>query len=429
MAPDDWRWCTIAELGHDSAGVVQTGPFGAQLHSNDYVAEGVPFVLIKNMTDAGVDITGMPQISVEDAIRLNKYSLNAGDIVFSRVGRVGSCFLATPDHEGWIISGQLLRIRLPTGAIHAPYLVYALRSDSAQDFIDGSAVGSTRKSINTKILSSLRVPLPPLAEQRKIAAILSSIDDAIEKTQAVIDHVQVVKRGLMQELLTRGLPGRHTRFKQTEIGEIPESWKVLNLFELSEDGIRNGVFKKKSEFGSGVRLINVFDVYQNLQVVPSTLRRVNVTDREIDKFSAKSGDLFFVRSSLKKEGIGKCCVVTEVSEPLVFECHIMRVRVRRSEADPLFFAYQCDSRAFRRRLMATAKTVTMTTIGQTTLGSLPVAFPPFEEQRRISEALSELDRRRVLENGSIARLKRLKFALTSVLLTGELRVTPDVDAA
>ena len=60
----------------------------------------------------------------------------------------------------------------------------------------------------------------PLPEQRKIAAILSSVDDAIEKTQAVIDQVQVVKRGLMQELLTRGLPGRHTRFKQTEIGEI-----------------------------------------------------------------------------------------------------------------------------------------------------------------------------------------------------------------
>ena len=60
----------------------------------------------------------------------------------------------------------------------------------------------------------------------KLAAILSSVDDAIEKTQAVIDQVQVVKRGLMQQLLTRGLPGRHTRFKQTEIGEIPEEWGV-----------------------------------------------------------------------------------------------------------------------------------------------------------------------------------------------------------
>ena len=74
-----------------------------------------------------------------------------------------------------------------------------------------------------KLLKEQVIKFPrSVHEQRKIAAILSSVDDAIEKTQAVIDQVQVVKRGLMQELLTRGLPGRHTRFKQTEIGEIPE---------------------------------------------------------------------------------------------------------------------------------------------------------------------------------------------------------------
>ena len=59
------------------------------------------------------------------------------------------------------------------------------------------------------------------------------MDDAIEKTRAVIDQVQVVKRGLMQELLTRGLPGRHTRFKQTEIGEMPEEWEVVELASVA----------------------------------------------------------------------------------------------------------------------------------------------------------------------------------------------------
>ena len=76
--------------------------------------------------------------------------------------------------------------------------------------------------------------LPPLPEQRKIAAILSSVDDAIEKTQAVIDQVQVVKRGLMQELLTRGLPGRHTRFKQTEIGKVPEEWAIVRIIDVAD---------------------------------------------------------------------------------------------------------------------------------------------------------------------------------------------------
>ena len=89
--------------------------------------------------------------------------------------------------------------------------------------------GSTFAAVNKADLAGLRIPLPPLREQRKIAAILSSVDDAIEKTQAVIDQVQVVKRGLMQELLTRGLPERHTEFKQTEIGRLPAEWEVVEL--------------------------------------------------------------------------------------------------------------------------------------------------------------------------------------------------------
>ena len=70
---------------------------------------------------------------------------------------------------------------------------------------------SGRQRVPANVFDDFEVAVPPLAEQRKIAAILSSVDDAIEKTQAVIDQVQVVKRGLMQELLTRGLPGRHPR--------------------------------------------------------------------------------------------------------------------------------------------------------------------------------------------------------------------------
>ena len=91
-----------------------------------------------------------------------------------------------------------------------------------------------RGGISFRTLSRLLLHHPPLPEQRKIAAMLSSVDDAIEKTQAVIDQVQVVKRGLMQQLLTRGLPGRHTQFKQTELGEIPEEWGIVRIIEVDD---------------------------------------------------------------------------------------------------------------------------------------------------------------------------------------------------
>ena len=85
------------------------------------------------------------------------------------------------------------------------------------------------RNLNYKEYLSHQLSIPPIPEQRKIAAILSSVDDATEKTQAVIDQVQGVRRGLMQELLTRGLPGRHRQFKQTVIGDLPETWAVRTV--------------------------------------------------------------------------------------------------------------------------------------------------------------------------------------------------------
>ena len=108
-----------------------------------------------------------------------------------------------------------------------------------------------------KLLKEQMIRIPEnLPEQRKIAAILSSVDDAIEKTQAVIDQVQVVKRGLLQEFLTRGMPGRHMRFKQTEIGEIPEEGEVVQLSDVTLR-ITDGVHKTPQYVDAGIPFLSV----------------------------------------------------------------------------------------------------------------------------------------------------------------------------
>ena len=426
MAPDSWRWRTIRELGDGSVDVVQTGPFGAQLHSSDYVSAGVPFVLIKNMTASGVDTTDMPQISVSDASRLDKYSLKAGDIVFSRVGRVGSCFLATVDHQGWIISGQLLRIRLPTAAIHPPFLICALRADSSQNFIHGSAVGSTRKSINTEILSSLRVPVPPFAEQRKIAAILSSVDDAIEKTQAVIDQVQVVKRGLMQELLTRGLPGRHTRFKQTEIGEIPVEWDFLPLLELAEapNGIQTGPFGSQlhaSEYiETGVPVIMPKDMVNGCVSDAEAARVSKQKVHELARHRVRAGDLLFAR----RGDIGRAGLVMQRQEGWICGTGCFRFRPR-DAAISGFLRHWVEWPFSVRWLTEHAVGQTMLNLNSSILGRLPVALPPEDERARIGGVLDASFEQMQALKRELGGFQAVKRSLMTVLLTGELRVTPD----
>jgi type I restriction enzyme S subunit len=84
-------------------------------------------------------------------------------------------------------------------------------------------------SLRFQELARISVPIPPISEQREIVAILSSTDEVIEKTEGVIQQLQIVKQAVMQELLTRGLPGRHVRFKKTELGEIPQDWQVATV--------------------------------------------------------------------------------------------------------------------------------------------------------------------------------------------------------
>lgn len=131
-----------------------------------------------------------------------------------------------------------------SGLVSPDYRVYELAERVASDFMryvvrdprmlrhyQGGARGTNVRRNRIAREDFLRIPfhLPPRPEQRKIAAILSSVDEVIEKTEAMIEQLQVVKKAMMQELLTRGLPGRHTRFKQTEIGRAPDAWDVVPL--------------------------------------------------------------------------------------------------------------------------------------------------------------------------------------------------------
>ena len=164
-----------------------------------------------------------------------------GDILLSVRAPVGALNLANKT----LCIGRGLSAITPT-KVDAEFLWHALHREVSD--LARVSQGSTFNAVNKADLFRLEIPLPLLPGQRKIAAILSSVDGAIEETQAVIDQVQVVKRGLMQQLLTRGLPGRHTRFKQTEIGEIPEDWGSPALGDIASIGNGTTPSKKREDY-------------------------------------------------------------------------------------------------------------------------------------------------------------------------------------
>jgi type I restriction enzyme S subunit len=189
------------------------------------------------------------------------------------------------------------------------------------------------------------------------------------------------------------------------LGEVPAHWQVSAFRRSLASPLMNGIFKKKEDFGSGVLLINVFDIYrEDFRVAYSDLDRIRCTSDEQLAYEVIPGDLFFVRSSLKEEGIAAVSVAEAVAEPVVFECHLIRARTDQSLLGGRYCSYLFNSDQYRSEMIKRAKITTMTTIDQEAILSVAVVRPPVEEQGIVA---AFLDRETAKIDALVAEQQRL----------------------
>jgi len=168
---------------------IQTGPFGSQLHKEDYVLNGTPIVTVEHLGNRLFTEQNLPRVSDDDKQRLSKYILSEGDIVFSRVGSVDRCSYVDESHDGWMFSGRCLRVR-PDKTVLPLYLYYYFCLEETKQFVRNIAVGATMPSINTKLMSEVPVSIPEIESQKRIADILSSIDNKIELNETINENLE-----------------------------------------------------------------------------------------------------------------------------------------------------------------------------------------------------------------------------------------------
>ncbi len=335
------------------------------------------------------------------------------------IQRVVDAGLVSPDY----------RVYKPTESAEPSFVAHLVRNPLVLSYYQGGARGTNvrRNRIGRADFLSIPVSLPPLGEQRQIAAILSAVDDAIEATQAVIEQLQVVKKAMMAELLVRGLPGRHTRFKQTEIGEVPEEWDVVRLD--SSAVVQTGVAKGKS-VDDGVelpylRVANVQDGFVDLTEMKSIL----VERSSVDRFRLREGDVLFTEGG-DADKLGRGCVWRGQIDPCLHQNHVFAVRPDAQRLRPEFLAlWAASSRGKAYFLDCAKQTTNLASINSTQLKALPVPLPSAEVQDEVISVISSISNRVDAERACHEQLMITKAALTSVLLTGEVRVTRDEAAA
>ena len=169
-----WQRTSLGALVDEYGGGVQTGPFGSQLHAADYVERGIPSVMPRDIKLDRVSVENIARVTDADAERLSKHRLAPGDIVYSRRGDVERRALATEREEGWLCGTGCLRVRLE-GGVHYQYLYWYLGHPGVRSWIVRHSHGATMPNLNTRILRSLPVAVPPQAEQSKLVSVLESL--------------------------------------------------------------------------------------------------------------------------------------------------------------------------------------------------------------------------------------------------------------
>lgn len=152
--PQGWTDATVGDFAS-----VQTGPFGSQLHNEDYVESGTPIITVEHMDGKYIAHRNLPLVSQNDVDRLRKYDLHTGDIVFSRVGSVDRAVMVSQHEDGWLFSGRCLRVR-PYDPNTGSYFLWWFNQPVVRQLVTASAVGATMPSINTSILNSIRIVFP-----------------------------------------------------------------------------------------------------------------------------------------------------------------------------------------------------------------------------------------------------------------------------
>lgn len=294
------------------------------------------------------------------------------------------------------------------------FLFYALQA--AAPSLLYHVQGSGQPNLSGKLVKSLKLRLPTLGEQKKIAAILGSVDEAIQATQAVIDQTRKVKQGLLQQLLTRGIG--HTRFKQTEIGQIPESWVVKPLHEVC------------SRVGVGIAS-SATHAYADAGV--PMLRNQNIKEGWID-----SNDLLFVtpeydeRNRTKRIRTGDVVTVrtgypgvSAVVPPQFDGCQTFTTLISRpnvSLLEPEFLAAWVNSDYGKSFALSRQAGGAQKNLNVGVFRDLPVPLPTPDEQLRIIKRVRIERETEVAQVAALGSATRLKTGLMSDLLSGRVRV-------
>ena len=350
---------------------IKTGPFGSTLHADDYVSDGIPIITTEHFKTGALPRSknGLPQVSDADYKRLTSYTLNDGDIVFSRVGSVDINALITPFQSNWLFSGRVLRVR-PRTDISSQFLHTRLETESIKSDIRARAVGQTMPSINTEILKITPLVLPTsAAEQEQIGSYFAAIDNLITLHQRKCALLFSSFQALISMMFTTST----------------FSWEQRKAIDIADYSKGNG-YSKGDLTDSGTPIILYGRLYTKYQFAIS----------EVDTFAvprngavySQGNEVIVPASGETAEDIARASAVEKSGVLLGGDLNILRPF---DFINPLFLALAISNGEPQKELAKKAQGKSVVHIHNTDIQEVTIAYPSRTEQDRIVSVFRQLD--------------------------------------
>ena len=407
--PDGWRAVRLGD-------VCDSPRYGANAPARPFDPRLPRYVRITDITDVGSLRTR--DVRSAEPEKVQGHELHAGDLLFARSGSVGRTYLYRPEDGPCVYAGYLIRFR-PDPEMALPRFVdIYTHSPSYYRWIESVLHVGAQPNINAAEYSSLPILLPPLPEQRAIAAVLDSIDEAIERTEEVIAATERLRDALLHELLTRGLPGHHTAWRDVPgLGTIPACWEVVRLGDVGRWLSGGTPAKARTDYWSGdIPWVSPKDM---------KMRQIRNAEDHISEEGARAGSrvvpaetiLVVVRGMILAHSFP--LAVTRVVAAFNQD---IRALICGQGSLPDFVLAALEHQKPRLLHLPTPSTHGTMRVVSEELFAIPVPLPPVPEQKAIAASLDSVDATIEQARAERAALQSSKASTADALLTGRVRV-------
>jgi len=380
--------------------------------------DGIVQIRMNNVTtDGHLIFDSFLKVPIPENI--NEFLLKENDLLFNNtnsIDLVGKSTIFKNVSFPCTFSNHFTRIRF-TEQILPEWVLSHFITLWEKGFFKSVAIRHVGQSaVQTKYLTSLKLPLPPLPEQQKIAEILSAVDQGIEKVDEAIGKTQRLKNGLMQELLTKGIG--HKEFKETEIGRIPTNWEIGKILEIGK--ITTGKTPSTSNrayWNGDIPFITPADIKEG--------KYIYQTERCVTSQGAQQIGFILPANAVLVVCIGSTIGKTGLTYKESVTNQQINSIVCNNDTSKHYVYYATTFRADLLRSFSGVAAVPI--IKKSLFEQVKLPLPPLPEQQKIAEILSTVDERLELLRKRKERLERTKRGLMNDLLTGRKRVRKSVE--